>query len=63
MKIGSMFAALAMLLTGCAGSQAVSNDSSPGPAGPAIISTPGNSDNPPPTLSGYMDTSATSQVK
>jgi len=51
---------VAVALAGCAESSQTADDH------PATISVPvttGNSDNPPPTLSGYVDTSYTSQVK
>jgi hypothetical protein len=51
----------AFLLMGCAGVSTASHDSST--SSPGAISTPGNPDNPPVTLSGYVDTSATTQMK
>lgn len=52
----------AALLAGCAGTSADSGNSSVS-SQPGFISTPGNSDNPPVTMSGYLDTSTTTQVK
>jgi hypothetical protein len=49
----------AALLGGCAETAAAPEANSS--LSPAIISTPGNPDNPPVTMSGYMDTSATVQ--
>jgi hypothetical protein len=51
--------ALTLIQTGCAGDASSANTQ------PGAISLPnaGNSDSPPVTMSGYVDTSATGQVK
>ena len=54
-----ILAALVLLLTGCA-EDSISANSQPG-----AISLPNsaNLDNPPVTMNGYVDTSATGQIK
>jgi PBP1b-binding outer membrane lipoprotein LpoB len=51
-------AALAFLLGGCA-----ENSPAPGTNQAATPSIPANPDNPPVTMSGYVDTSTTAQIK
>jgi hypothetical protein len=59
MKFAPLLLALAAFpFFGCAESSPPTTDNQP-----AAISTPGNPDNPPVTMSGYVDTSTTTQVK
>jgi hypothetical protein len=50
--------AAALLLAGCAG-----NSTAPGQDSSSALFLPDKSDNPPVTMSGYVDTSATTQFK
>jgi hypothetical protein len=59
MKFASLLLALAALpLTGCAENSPPTADNQS-----AAIATPGNPDNPPVTMSGYVDTSTTAPIK
>jgi ABC-type glycerol-3-phosphate transport system substrate-binding protein len=50
-------AVAAVCLAGCAGTSSASDNQ------PGALTTHGDSDNPPPTVSGYVDTSYTGQVR
>jgi hypothetical protein len=62
MKLGSLFAALlaGLAMAGCADTSTASSDDHPSAIATAPHTDP---DNPPPTLSGYVDSSYTEQTR